>query len=74
MEVGDEQKSEEMAQKLAQCCYVSENGLCYLLSFPTWRWEMSGNVKNYLKSYPSAGRIEKMDFPTFSIFLHGGRG
>ena len=45
MEVGDEQKSEEMAKKLSQCYYVSEDGLGYLLSFPTWRWEMSRKVK-----------------------------
>ena len=43
-------------------------GLCYLLSFPTWRWEMRRKVKKWLKSYPSAGRSVKMDFPTIFCF------
>ena len=33
---------------------------------------MSRKVKKWLRSYPSAGRLENMDFATFSLFLHGG--
>ena len=33
---------------------------------------MSRKVKKWLKTYPTAGRLVKMDFPTFSLFLHGG--
>ena len=35
---------------------------------------MSRKVKKWLKSYPSAGRVVKIDFCTFSFFLHGGWG
>ena len=38
MEVGEEEKSEEMPEKI----------------------------------YPSDGRLEKMEFPRFFLFLHGG--
>ena len=33
---------------------------------------MRRKVKKWLKSYPSAGRLVKMDVRTFSFFLHGG--
>ena len=33
MEVGDEQKSEEMVKKLSQCFQVTEDRLSYLLSY-----------------------------------------
>ena len=33
---------------------------------------MSRKVKERLKSYSSADRLVKMDFPTFTLFLHGG--
>ena len=52
MEVGEEQKSEERAKKLAERCQVSEDGLSYLLSFPTWSWEMRRKVKKWLKAIP----------------------
>ena len=70
VEVGDEKESEKMAKKLSQCWQVSEDGLSCLLSFPTWRWEMRRKVKKGLKSYPSAGRLVKIDFLTFCLFLH----
>ena len=56
MEVGDEQKSEEMAKKRSQCWKASEDGPAYLISFPTWRLGISRKVKKWLKSSPSAGR------------------
>ena len=70
MEVGDEEKSEEMAKKLSQCCRGSENGLLHLLSFPTWMLVVSRNMKKWLKSYPTGGRLVRMNFATFSLFLH----
>ena len=70
MEVGDEQKSEEMDKKLSQCWYTSDDGLSYLVSLLSWRWKMSRKVMEWFKSYPSAGRLVKMDFRTFSIFLY----
>ena len=33
---------------------------------------MSRKLKERLKSYPSADRLVKMDFNTFTLFLHGG--
>ena len=33
---------------------------------------MSRKVKEWLESYPSAGRLVKMDFRTFSISLYRG--
>ena len=69
MEVGDEEKSDEMAKKQSQSWYVSEDGLSYHLSSHTCRWEMSRKVNKWSKSYLSAGRLVKMDFPTFSLFL-----
>ena len=47
---GDEQKSEEMAKKLSLSWQGSEDRLFYLLSFPTWRSEMSRKVNKWLKS------------------------
>ena len=29
-------------------------------------------MKIWLESYPSAGRLVKIDFRTFALFLHGG--
>ena len=72
VEAGVEQKSEEMVKKLSKCCQGSEDGLSYLLSFLTWRLGMSRKVKKWLHSYPSAGRLVKMDFCTSSLFIHGG--
>ena len=31
-------------------------------------------VDKWSKSYSSAGRLVKIDCPTFSLFLHGGLG
>ena len=72
MEVGDEQKSEEIVKKLSQCWYGSEDRLSYLLFFLAWRLGSRRKVKKWLKSYASAGRLVKTDFRTFSLFLHGG--
>ena len=72
MEVGDEQKSEDMPKKLSQCWQVGEGQHSNLLCFPTWRWEMSKKVKKWIKSWPSTAKLVKTDFPTFSLFLHGG--
>ena len=33
---------------------------------------MSRKVKKWLKSYPSVGRLVMMDFPTLSLYFHGG--
>ena len=63
MEVGDEEKSEEMPEKI----YPSAGSL-EKMEFPRfsffaqWRWEMSRKVKKWKKSYPSAGRLVKMGF------------
>ena len=56
MKAADEKKSEEMAKKRSQCWKVSEDGLSYLISFPTWRLGISRKVKKWLKSSPRAGR------------------
>ena len=34
-----------------------KNRFSYLLSFPTWRWKMSKQVKKCLKSHNSDGRL-----------------
>ena len=73
MEVGDEEKSEEMNEKI-----YPNAGRLEKMEFPrfsffaTWRWEMSRKVKKWKKSYPSAGRLGKMGFPTFFPSMHGG--
>ena len=72
LEVGDDQRSEEMAKKLSQCWQASGDGPYSLVYFRTGRWEMCGTVKNWSKSYPSAGRLVKMDFHTFCLLIHGG--
>ena len=33
---------------------------------------MCRKVEKWLKRYPDAGRLVKMNFRTFSLFLHGG--
>ena len=33
---------------------------------------MNRKVKKWLKSYPSTGRLGKVEFHTFALFLHGG--
>ena len=38
MEVGDEQKSEEIVKKVSQCWYGSEDRLSYLLFFLHGGW------------------------------------
>ena len=74
MEVGYEQKSEEMTKKISQCRQASDHGHSQFLSFPTRRWEMSRKVMKWLESYQSGGRLVHMDFTTFPLFRHGGWG
>ena len=35
---------------------------------------MSRKMKEWLKSYPSGGRLVKIDLPMFSLLVHGGWG
>ena len=63
MEVGNEQQSEEMAKKLSQCWYVSEDRLSYSLSFPTWSREISRKVKKWQKAIPVlVGREDRLSY------------
>ena len=72
MEVGDKEKSEEMAKMLSHWWQASEGGLSDVLFFPTWRWEMTRNVKKWLKSYPNASRLRWTYVPSLFSNMEEG--